>query len=150
MSTSSMSKPQQLFNSAHWTLNPGEAITLTIGPGPRWVHVTQGRAWITQGATGADEWLECGDKLWVADGASLVMDAWPAAQFELLVPPQACAARLTAAALIQRLASHIASHIARHVAQSMSGIWPRTVKSIHEQQRHAALASPAGHAPAIR
>ena len=150
MSTSSMSKLQQSFNSAHWTLKPGEAITLAIGPGPRWVHVTQGRAWITQGSAGADEWLERGDRLWVADGAALAMEAWPAAQFELLVPPQACTVRLTAAALIQRVAGHIASHIASHIAQSMSGIWPRTVKSSHEQQRHATLASPAGHAPAIR
>jgi hypothetical protein len=139
MSFSSMSEQQQSSNSAHWTLNPGQAITLTIGPGPRWVHVTQGRAWITQGSTGADEWLERGDRLWVGNGASLVMEAWPTAQFELLVPPQACAARMTAAMLIRRLASHI--------AQSMSGIWPRTVKSIHEQQRHAALGS---HTTAIR
>jgi Protein of unknown function (DUF2917) len=138
MSISSMSKMQQSFDSAHWTLNPGEAITLTIGPGQRWVHVTQGRAWITQGANGADEWLERGDRLWVADGAALVMEAWPSAQFELLVPPQACVMRATATALIHRLA--------RHIAQSMSGIWPRTVKSSHEQQR---LATPASHAPAI-
>ncbi len=131
MSHSSMSKLQQSPNSAHWTLKPGQAITLTIGPGSRWVHVTQGRAWITQGSTGSDEWLERGDRLWVGSGASLVMEAWPTAQFELLVPPQACAARPTVAELIRRLASHI--------AQSMSGIWPRTVKSIHEQQRHAAL-----------
>jgi hypothetical protein len=139
MSTSSMSKSQQSFSAAHWTLSPGQAITLTIGPGPRWVHVTQGRAWITQGSAGSDEWLERGDRLWVGSDASLVMEAWPTAQFELLVPPQACAVRPTIAALIHRLA--------RHIAQSMSGIWPRTVKSIHEQQRHAALGS---HATAIR
>jgi Protein of unknown function (DUF2917) len=139
MSISSMSKPQQSFSSAHWTLNPGQAISLTIGPGPRWIHVTQGRAWITVGSPASDHWLERGDKLRVANGDVLVMEAWPSARFELLVPPQACAMRLTASVLIQRLASHI--------AQSMSGIWPRTVKSIHEQQRHAALG---GHAPAIR
>jgi Protein of unknown function (DUF2917) len=138
MSISSMSKMQQSLDSAHWTLNPGQAITLTIGSGPRWVHVTQGRAWITQCSTGSDEWLERGDRLWVADGTALVMEAWPSAQFELLVPPQACAVRATVAALIHRLASHI--------AQSTSGIWPRTVKSSHEQQR---LATPASHAPAI-
>jgi hypothetical protein len=145
MSILKMSKQQQSIDAAHWTLDVGQAITLTIGPGPRWVHVTQGRAWVTQGSTGSDDWLKQGDRLWVGDGASLVMEAWPAARFELLVPPQACAVRETAAALIRGLASHI--------AQSMSGIWPRTVKSIHEQQRHATLATsatPAPHAPAIR
>jgi hypothetical protein len=129
MSIFNMSKAQQsklvASGAADWTLQPGQAMTLTIGPGPRWVHVTQGRAWITQASSGADHWLEQGDRLWVGDGAALVMEAWPSARFELLVPPQTCAARLTLAQFWHRL------------AQSASGIWPRPVKSLHVQQRIA-------------
>jgi Protein of unknown function (DUF2917) len=133
MSILSMNKPQQsklaasvqASGTADWALEPGQAITLTIGPGPRWVHVTQGRAWITQASSGTDHWLEQGDSLLVGDGAALVMEAWPSARFELLVPPQACTARLTLAQFWHRL------------AQSASGIWPRPLKSRHVQQRIA-------------
>ena len=127
MSIFNMSKLQQpnrqKSGAADWTLEPGEAITLSIGPGPRWVHVTQGRAWITQSGTGTDHWLERGDTLWFGDGSTLVMEAWPSARFALLVPPQACAARVNLIEFGLRL------------AQSAGGIWPRPLKSCHVQQR---------------
>ncbi len=127
----SMNKSQQ-SQAADWALSPAQAITLNIGPGPRWLHLTQGRAWVTLSAAeldaaSADTWLQRGDKLWVADGATLVIEAWPTARFELLVPPQACAARWTAADWMLRL------------AQSVGGIWPRRLKLHHVNQRHTAV-----------
>ena len=131
---STMQKTQQ-SGPAEWALGHAQAITLHTGPGPRWLHITEGRAWVTQGATedGAtsiDNWLDCGDMLWAAEGAVLVIEAWPTARFELLVPPQACKAQTTAAEFMHRL------------AQSVRGIWPRRSKpstSVQPRQRHRVL-----------
>ena len=125
---STMQKTQQ-SGPIDWALEHAQAITLRTGPGPRWLHITMGRAWVTQGATedgaaSADTWLECGDTLWAAAGAVLVIEAWPTARFELLVPPQACTGQTTAAEFMHRL------------AQSASGIWPRRWKPEHVKQRH--------------
>ena len=38
-----------------------------------------------------DLWLEAGDSVDLADGLEVVMEAWPAARYQLIVPPSACA-----------------------------------------------------------
>jgi hypothetical protein len=131
MFRSTMSNSQQ-SGPAEWALSPAQAITLQAGPGPRWLHLTQGRAWVTLstaqlGAAPTDTWLARGDRLWVANGATLVIEAWPSAHFEWLVPPQACALRGTASDWLHRL------------AQSAGGIWPRRWKLQHVNQRHTAV-----------
>ena len=37
-----------------------------------------------------DLWLQAGDSLAVESGEQLLVEAWPSARFQLLVPPQAC------------------------------------------------------------
>ncbi|MCV2369553.1 DUF2917 domain-containing protein [Roseateles oligotrophus] len=84
-------------SQALWALAQGEALSLEIGPGPRELVVTKGRVWLTQqGSASAppeDVWLEAGQSLALASGSRVVMEAWPQADFQLLVPPAACRAR---------------------------------------------------------
>lgn len=82
-------------NDAAWQLAQGEAVSLPIGPGPRELKVLEGRVWVTQqGALdmpSEDYWLSAGEALDLPSGAQLVIEAWPSASFQLLVPPTACA-----------------------------------------------------------
>jgi len=84
-------------DDAAWALSQGEAMSLPIGPGRRELHVLDGRVWVTQrgdlNLPAQDFWLSAGETLEVADGAELVVEAWPTARFQLLVPPQACPAK---------------------------------------------------------
>lgn len=84
-------------DDAAWTLSQGEAMSLPIGPGRRELHVLDGRVWVTQrgdlNLPAQDFWLSAGETLEVADGAELVVEAWPTARFQLLVPPQVCPAK---------------------------------------------------------
>lgn len=80
-----------------WPLAPGEVLRLAIGPGTRWLRVRTGQIWLTQtrqvlqGAPReADLWLSAGDQLVLPPGSEVVVEARAAADFELLVPPQAC------------------------------------------------------------
>ncbi len=79
---------------ALWRLAPGEVLSLPIGPGARELSVSQGRLWLTgQGSAQApaqDIWLQAGDSLHLASGSQWVVEAWPAAAFQLLVPPSSC------------------------------------------------------------
>ncbi|MBB4845596.1 hypothetical protein HNP55_004148 [Paucibacter oligotrophus] len=80
---------------ALWQLRPGQALAFIVGPGPRELVVTSGRVWLTQkpsrlGVVPQDLWLEPGTSLRLASGEEVVLEAWPSAQFQLLVPP--CAA----------------------------------------------------------
>jgi hypothetical protein len=97
MNVTQKSSIQVTHGDAAWTLSQGEAMSLPIGPGRRELRVLEGRVWLTQrGALSLpaeDVWLNAGDTLVVEDGAELVVEAWPAARFQLLVPPSACAAR---------------------------------------------------------
>ncbi|MDT8999659.1 DUF2917 domain-containing protein [Paucibacter sp. APW11] len=83
-------------SQALWNLGRAEALSLQVGPGPRELQVTSGRLWLTQrGSTKApatDIWMEAGDTLALPSGTQLVLEAWPAASFQLLVPPAACPA----------------------------------------------------------
>ena len=83
-------------DAATWTLAAGHARRLNIGPGARWLRVCAGRLWITRLRAHSAErqledlWLQAGDSLAVESGEQLLVEAWPAARFQLLVPPQAC------------------------------------------------------------
>ena len=97
MKTDLMNKAQQ-HDAATWVLAQGQAMTLNIGPGARVLRVSAGQMWVTKGRAEADllpqdAWLAPGDSLPVESGAVLVAEGWPAARFQLLVPPQACGSR---------------------------------------------------------
>lgn len=80
---------------AVWLLGRGASMTLRIGPGPRILQVLQGRLWVTTSGTrkeaATDVWLEPGEALELAHGLALVVEGWPQARFQLLVPPSVCA-----------------------------------------------------------
>ncbi|MDC8774161.1 DUF2917 domain-containing protein [Roseateles albus] len=82
------------YSQALWALAPGEAMSLEIGPGARELAVAQGRVWLTQQgraqAPAEDLWLEAGQSVALASGSRVVLEAWPQAAFQLLVPPGAC------------------------------------------------------------
>lgn len=90
----SASIQQAADHGADWRLGRGEALKLPIGPGPRELKVLEGRVWLTRDGRlnrpALDVWLEAGDSLTVPSGAELVLEAWPQARFQLLVPPLAC------------------------------------------------------------
>jgi Protein of unknown function (DUF2917) len=88
----SHSQPASHSTQALWTLSPGEALSLEIGPGPRELSVTEGRVWLTQAGRLDDVWLEQGQSVQLASGSRVVLEAWPSAQFQLLVPPAVCPA----------------------------------------------------------
>lgn len=86
----------QQSDSGMWRLGKGQSLQLDIGPGMRRLRVREGRLWLTgAGALDAppeDVWLVPGDDVMLPSGARLVAEGWPQASFELIVPPQACAA----------------------------------------------------------
>jgi Protein of unknown function (DUF2917) len=88
----SHSQPASHFTQALWTLLPGEALSLEIGPGPRELSVTEGRVWLTQTGRLDDVWLAQGQSVQLASGSRVVLEAWPSAKFQLLVPPAVCPA----------------------------------------------------------
>lgn len=81
-------------HGSDWRLSQGEALKLPIGPGARELKVLEGRVWLTRDGRmnrpALDVWLEAGDSIAVPSGAELVLEAWPHARFQLLVPPLAC------------------------------------------------------------
>ncbi|MEL4180717.1 DUF2917 domain-containing protein [Roseateles sp. PN1] len=85
---------------ALWRLDPGQALSFKIGPGARELQVTAGRVWLTEaagqaskqgagkeGQLPADVWLQAGESLRLASGTQVLLEGWPSAQFQLLVPP---------------------------------------------------------------
>jgi hypothetical protein len=84
---------------ALWTLEAGQALSLPIGPGARELSVRQGRLWLTVKGSlqvpAQDIWLAAGESLSLAAGSQVLIEAWPQAAFQLLVPPSACQARRT-------------------------------------------------------
>ncbi len=101
------------FQASSWPLTAGEALSMKIGPGPRVLGVTEGRVWLT--VTGdsehQDQWLEAGQSVDLPAGAHVVMESWPSASFQLLVPPKACAVgrRLSTQSVVRPLHRLIAS-----------------------------------------
>ncbi len=88
----------QESRAAEWIVAPGRARKLRIGPGARVLHVCEGPLWLTTlgttGAQPADLWLAVGDDCLLPAGADVVVEGWPRASFELLVPPQDCGGAL--------------------------------------------------------
>jgi len=78
-----------------WHLDGGRAMTLAGGTEARRLAVARGRVWLTLSGTAEqpaeDKWLQAGDALALAPGQTAVLEGWPAAEFELLVPPASVA-----------------------------------------------------------
>jgi len=74
-----------------WHLDGGRALTLAGAAEARRLAVARGRVWLTLSGTAdepaEDQWLEAGEAVALAPGQTAVLEAWPAAEFELLVPP---------------------------------------------------------------
>lgn len=74
-----------------WHLAGGRALTLSGGAEARRLAVRGGRVWLTLSGTAdapaQDQWLEAGQSVALAPGQAAVLEGWPAADFELLVPP---------------------------------------------------------------
>jgi len=96
MNSQPMTNTQESTPSASslWALGGGKAMRLSIGPGLREVHVTQGRLWLTRQGTAEtpsdDIWLASGDSIALESGSQWVAEGWGDTRFQLLVPPQAC------------------------------------------------------------
>lgn len=76
-----------------WHLDGGRALTLAAGAEARRLAVARGRVWLTLSGTteqpAEDTWLEAGQAVALAPGQTAVLEGWPAADFEVLVPPTA-------------------------------------------------------------
>ncbi|RZL35455.1 MAG: DUF2917 domain-containing protein [Rubrivivax sp.] len=74
-----------------WHLDGGRAMTLAGGAEARRLAVARGRVWLTLSGTAdqpaEDKWLEAGEAVALAPGQTVVLEGWPAADFELLLPP---------------------------------------------------------------
>ena len=115
MSTQLMTREQESTPSAAalWALGAGEALSLSIGPGAREVHVAEGRLWLTREGTPQsppeDIWLEAGDTIALDSGSQWVAEGWGATRFQLLVPPSACASsRSLSASAWERVSASLA------------------------------------------
>jgi hypothetical protein len=100
MQTTSPMTPTQESRVTEWVVAPGRVRKLRIGPGARVLHVREGPLWLTtlgtRGAQPADLWLAAGDDCLLPAGADVVVEGWPRASFQLLVPPQDCGGALGA------------------------------------------------------
>ncbi|HEY9105171.1 MAG TPA: DUF2917 domain-containing protein [Roseateles sp.] len=80
-----------------WHLDGGRALTLAGAAEARRLAVARGRVWLTLSGTvdapAEDQWLEAGEAVALAPGQTAVLEGWPAADFELLVPPASAAPR---------------------------------------------------------
>jgi hypothetical protein len=92
MQTTSPMTPTQESRVTEWVVAPGRVRKLRIGPGARVLHVREGPLWLTtlgtRGAQPADLWLAAGDDCLLPAGADVVVEGWPRASFQLLVPPK--------------------------------------------------------------
>ncbi|MBL8279543.1 MAG: DUF2917 domain-containing protein [Pelomonas sp.] len=78
-----------------WHLDGGRALTLAAGAEARRLSVARGKVWLTLSGTpdepAQDTWLEAGQAVALAPGQAAVLEGWPAADFEVLVPPTVAA-----------------------------------------------------------
>ena len=106
MNSTLMRKSQRSGNSI-WSLPVQTPRTLRVGPGPRVLQVQEGRLWLTTAGTddeaAIDLWLEAGESVDLADGLEVVMEAWPAARYQLMVPPSVCRAGLPQRSMLNRV-----------------------------------------------
>ena len=111
MNSTLMRKSQRSGDSI-WSLPAQTSRTLRVGPGPRLLQVQDGRLWLTTSGT-ADEaatdlWLEAGESVELGDGLEVVMEAWPTARYQLMVPPSACRAPSPQRSPLTRVAGWLA------------------------------------------
>jgi len=96
MKTPQPMRDEQQFAGALWSVGEGQVRTLRIGPGTRVLRVTAGPLWLTVSGTPDDPpqdlWLQDGDAVVLDSGSEIVVEGWPTASFQLIVPPQACSA----------------------------------------------------------
>ncbi|MEO7010471.1 MAG: DUF2917 domain-containing protein [Caldimonas sp.] len=117
-----MQKVQRSGDSV-WSLPARESITLQVGPGARVVQVCEGRLWLTSAGT-ADEasmdvWLVPGDSLELPAGLAVVMEAWPSARFQLLVPRQACRSTGRTRSMLASLATWVERQFDGHAGAEL-------------------------------
>lgn len=95
MKTPQPMRDEQQLAGALWSVGAGQVRTLRIGPGVRMLRVAEGPLWLTQSGTPEDPpldlWLQRGDAVMLDSGSEIVVEGWPSASFQLIVPPQGCA-----------------------------------------------------------
>jgi hypothetical protein len=100
MKTPQPMRDQQQLAGALWSVGVGQVRTLHIGPGVRLLRVAEGPLWLTVSGTPDDPpqdlWLQAGEAVLLDSGAEIVVEGWPAASFQLIVPPQACSGQASA------------------------------------------------------
>jgi hypothetical protein len=108
----------QRSGTSIWSLPTRASRKMRVGPGPRVLRVCEGRLWLTTKGTATeaatDLWLEPGDEVELAAGLEIVMEAWPAARYQLLVPPSACGIAANRSSLAARAASWIEHRLQGH------------------------------------
>ena len=123
MNSTLMHKSQGSGDSI-WSLPARTSRTLRVGPGARVLQVEDGRLWLTTSGTAAeaatDLWLEAGESVELGDGLEVVMEAWPAARYQLMVPPSACRADSPRRSPLARAAAWLADF----VGHRMPGLSP--------------------------
>jgi hypothetical protein len=117
MNSTLMHKAQRSGTSI-WSLPTRASRKMRVGPGPRVLRVCDGRLWLTTEGTpteaATDLWLEPGDEVELAAGLEIVMEAWPAARYQLLVPPSACGIAANRSSLVARAASWLEYRLQGH------------------------------------
>lgn len=120
-----MPKLQRSSNPV-WSLPTRASTTLRIGPGSRVLRVCEGRLWLTTSGTARqasiDLWLLPGESAELAAGLSIVMEGWPSARFQLLVPPAACRAGWHAPQALARAAAWLANRTSGTPARAVQGL----------------------------
>ena len=88
MSGQLMTVKQQ--RDALWTLAQGQAMRITVGPGPRQLRVIEGQLWLTtegsRDVPAEDIWLQPGEPMELPAGSEWVVEARASGRFQLLVP----------------------------------------------------------------
>jgi Protein of unknown function (DUF2917) len=80
-----------------WALPPGEALSLAPAAVARQIVACRGRVWLTldgsRGAAVQDHWLRPGEAFTVPAGRRAVLEGWPEASVQVLLPPPVVAAQ---------------------------------------------------------
>ncbi|MEO3690352.1 DUF2917 domain-containing protein [Roseateles paludis] len=88
-------QPHSLEAPALWALPPGQALSLQPASVARQVVACRGRVWLTldggPAAAAQDHWLRPGEAFTVPAGQRAVLEGWPAASVQVLLPPPAAA-----------------------------------------------------------
>jgi hypothetical protein len=94
-------QPHSLEAPALWALPPGQALSLQPASVARQVVACRGRVWLTldggPAAAAQDHWLRPGEAFTVPAGQRAVLEGWPAASVQVLLPPPAGARAQSAA-----------------------------------------------------